>query len=175
LVANDASGSLYKNCFHAAIWTGEFEQAKILLDRDADFEDVAFLSAVQIYKTHPWFLDRLLERGGNVNAWDYNMGSALHEAIASGNVAFKMLLDRGAYPNAVCEKGSVMEIVLEQCLNDEARMLLRRGADPGRQIQTDTPFTIAVYNACSGDKDSRELLDLFLAQGADVNAVGGLA
>ncbi|KAH9207546.1 hypothetical protein DL95DRAFT_395950, partial [Leptodontidium sp. 2 PMI_412] len=105
--------------------------AKILLDRDAEFEDVAFLTAVGRYDEHPYFLERLLERNGNVDAWEKSDGSALHKALEERSLgALTLLLDKGAYTDAMVEDGSVLFCAIEKQMLDVAKDLLHRGADP---------------------------------------------
>ncbi|KAH7019752.1 ankyrin repeat-containing domain protein [Ilyonectria destructans] len=168
-------GSQYRNCFHAAIWTGETEMAKILLDRDVEFEDVAFLTAVGLYNDHPYFLERLLERNGNLDAWDKSDGSALHKAVKEKSPgAFTLLLNKGAYIDAMAEDGSVLFYVIKQQMFDAAKDLLHRGANPNRFTKTQTPFTLAIFHACI-DRELLGLADLLLDKGADVNGGNGLA
>ena len=147
--------------------------AKILLDRDAEFEDAAFMAAVNIYETHPVFLERLLQKGANVDAWEENSGSALHVALQSRcGEAFWLLLAKNPYINAVNKDGSVLLHAIARGLKDIVRELLRRGADPNRQVEYDTPFTEAVLRATDGEL---EVVELLLEKGADVNGGNGLA
>ncbi|KAK3361270.1 ankyrin repeat-containing domain protein [Lasiosphaeria ovina] len=143
---------LYENCFHAAIWTGEHDMAKVLLDRNAEFGDLAFLTAVELHDDKPVFLERLLERSPNLNAWDKNIGSALH--VADGSVLFE---------------------AIEQRMTQVAKELLLRGADPNRKTKHETPFTASIYRALRGGGGNLELAELLLQKGADVNGGNGLA
>lgn len=149
--------------------------AKILLDRDAEFEDVAFLTAVGLYDDHPYFLERLLERNGNVDAWEKSDGSALHKAVKQRSPgAFTLLLNKGAYIDAMAEDGSVLFYAIKEQMFDAAKDLLHRGANPNRFTKTQTPFTSAIFHACI-DRELLGLADLLLDKGADVNGGNGLA
>ena len=169
------TGKLYRNCFHAAIWAGEFAMARILLERDAHFEDEAFLYAAVIYDRHPWFLEILLGRNPNINAWTANDGSALHVAIKGGSEkAAWLLLEKRVNIDAVAEDGSVLSCAIKKGMLSIAKELLRRGADPNRKTQHDTPFSQAIYHACHKANGSLDLADLLLERGADINGGNGL-
>ena len=72
--------------------------AKILLERGAEFEDEGFLEAVHRYDQNPWFLDKLLEKNPNCDAWRDNDGSALHVAIKAHNEkAARLILNRSPF------------------------------------------------------------------------------
>ncbi|KAH8680795.1 ankyrin repeat-containing domain protein [Xylariales sp. PMI_506] len=168
-------GGLYENCFHAAMFTGEFRMAEILLERNAQFTDEAFRRAVEVYQDHPSFLERLLERDCNVNAYGGNEGSALHLAVSNRSErAFKLLLAKGAYVDAVVEDGSVLKLAVERESYDLVRELLHRGADPNRYTKDETPFSHAIFKACSEDGDMK-LAELLLEFGADIDGANGLA
>jgi ankyrin repeat protein len=169
-------GSLYHNCFHAAIYTGEFAMAKILLERDAHFEDEAFMHAVELYGRHPWFLDKLLEKNPNVDAWKQHGGSALHLAVKNlCEEAIWLLLAKNPYIDAASEDGSVLSCAIDKGLKDVVKELLRRGADPNRQVGQDTPFSQAILDACAQGKGDLELADLLLEKGADIDGGNGLS
>ncbi|KAK0717813.1 ankyrin repeat-containing domain protein [Lasiosphaeria miniovina] len=169
-------GDLYENCFHAAIWTGEHDMAKVLLDRNADFGDEAFLTAIELHDDKPFFLERLLERNPNLNAWDKNIGSALHVAVRKRcEKAALLLLQRGTYIDTVNEDGSVLFEAVEQRMTQVAKELLLRGADPNRKTKHETPFTASIYRALRGGEGNLELAELLLQKGADVDGGNGLA
>ncbi|KAI9772775.1 MAG: hypothetical protein M1839_002320 [Geoglossum umbratile] len=168
-------GGTYINCFHAALWTGGLEMARILLERDAEFEDEAFLEAVSRYDQDPWFFQKMLERSANIDAFRENQGSALHIAIEGGcEEAARLLLSRDPYLDAVSENGSILGAAIGRQMVDVAKELLRRGVDIHRRGKYQgPPFDRAVGLACQ--LGSFELANLLFEMGADVNGGRGVA
>ena len=166
----NASGRLYINCFHAAIWTGELAMAKILLERGAEFEDEGFLEAVHRYEQNPWFLDKLLEKNPNCDAWRNYDGSALHVAIKERNEkAARLILDQNPFLDAVSRGGSPLGIAIENGMVDLAKELIRQGADVNRRVKGDSPFGLAISHACNEGSGDLTLADMLLEHGADIN------
>jgi ankyrin repeat protein len=166
----NVSGQLYLNCFHAAIWTGELAMAKILLERGAEFEDEGFLEAVHRYEQNPWFLNELLEKNPNCDAWRDNDGSALHVAIKAHNEkAAWLILDQKPFLDAVSEDGSPLGVAIEKGMVDLAKELIRRGADVNRRVKGDSPFGLAISHACKDGNGDLTLADMLLEHGADIN------
>jgi ankyrin repeat protein len=170
----NVSGRVYMNCFHAAIWTGELAMAKILLERGAEFEDEGFLEAVHRYKQNPWFLDKLLEKNPNCDAWRNNDGSALHVAIKrrSGEAA-RLILGQNPFLDAASEGGSPLGVAIEEGMIDLAKELIRRGADVNRRGKGDSPFGLAISHACNKGNGDLTLADMLLEHGADINVGTG--
>lgn len=149
--------------------------ARILLDRKAEFEDALFLIAVERFNDHPYFLERMLKRNTNVDAWEKRDGSALHKAIKEkAERALPLLLKGGAYIDVMAEDGSVLFSAIKEEMFDVAQDLLHSGADPNRYTKTETPFTWAIYHACT-DRKFLRLADLLLDKGADANGGNGIA
>ena len=170
----NVSGQLYINCFHAAIWTGELAMAKILLERGAEFEDESFLEAVHRYDQNPWFLDKLLEKNPNCDAWRDNDGSALHVAIKAHNEkAARLILNRSPFLDAVSEDGSPLGVAIEKGMVDLAKELIRQGADVNRRVKGDSPFGLAISHACKEGNGDLTLADMLLEHGADINVGTG--
>ncbi len=115
--------------------------AKILLDRGADFKDGAFVRAVDIYETHPVFLNTLLQRNGNADAYTQSEGSALHVAANSrSEESFQLLLGKGAYIDAATDQGSVLLCSIVGGMFNCARSLLLRERIPTATRRMIHPF-----------------------------------
>jgi ankyrin repeat protein len=121
-------------------------------------------------------LDTLLQRKPNIDAWKENGGSALRIAIQKRCAkAVWLLLEKDPYVDAVSNDGSVLFCAVTKGMKDVVKELLARGADPNRQIQHDTPFSQAIWYACTDGNGDTELADLLLEAGADVNGGNGLS
>lgn len=168
-------GSLYLNCFYAALWTGELEMARILLGRDAEFEDYAFLEAATRYEQDPWFFKIMLEKNPNIDAHRGDRGCVLHIAINEGcEEAVWLLLSRSPYLNAISESGSILTAAIDMGMIDVAKELLRRGVDIHRRGKhREAPFDRAIKLACKSG--SFELTNLLLEMGADIDGGRGEA
>ena len=166
----NVSGNLYVNCFHAAIWTGEIEMAKILLERGAETEEEGFLEAVRRHEKHPWFLEKLLQKNPNCNVWTDNDGSALHVAIKQDDEeAAWTILNQDPFLDAVSEDGTPLGVAIKMGMIDLAKELIHRGADVNRRGKGDSPFNLAVNLACNEGKGDLTLADMLLEHGADCN------
>jgi ankyrin repeat protein len=149
--------------------------ARMLLERDAEFEEDAFLEAVERYEQDPWFFKKMLEKNPNIDAHRGDQGCALHIAIKKGcEEAVWLLLSRNPYLDAVSEWGSILAAAIEKEMIDVAKELLHRGVDIHRRGKhRNAPFDLAADLACeSGDFG---LANLLLEMGADIDGGEGQA
>jgi ankyrin repeat protein len=158
-------GGNYKDCLHAAIWTGELGMAKFVLEMVTHVDDLAFLDAVGRYEQDPYFFHKMMELGANVDAHSGREGSALHIAVKRGcKEAVWLLLNNNPYINAVAETGSVLRAAIDAEMDDVAEELIHRGANVNISGTSGTPFQAACRR---GDLAMATRL---LENGADVNA-----
>jgi ankyrin repeat protein len=170
----NAPGRLFHNCFHGAIWSGELAMAKILLERGAEFEDEAFLEAVDRYNQDPWFLNTLLEKNPNIDAWRDNDGSAMHVAIKERNEkAAWLILSRNPFLDAVSVDGSPLGVAIDKGMIDLAKELIRRGVDVNRRVGMSSPFDEAIQYACDEGNGDLTLANMLLEHGANINGGNG--
>jgi ankyrin repeat protein len=170
----NAPGRRFINCFHGAIRTGELAMAKILLERGAEFEDEAFLEAVERYDQDPWFLDTLLEKNPNIDAWRDNDGSAMHVAIKErSEKAARLLLSRSPFLDVVSEDGSPLGAAIDKGMLNLTKELIRQGVNVNRRLTEDSPFGLAITYACDKGDGDLTLADMLLEYGADVNGGSG--
>ncbi|KAJ6264017.1 Ankyrin-1 [Drechslerella dactyloides] len=171
----NVQGWLYPNGLYAALWTGELEMARILLERNAEIVDGTFIEAVGHWDVDPWFLRTILDRNPNIDAHLGDRGSALHVAIMRADEeAVRLILDRNPYLDAVSEYGSPLACAISKGMLDIAKELIRRGADVSKDY-TETPFQAAISLVCDSPTPNFEMADLLLEKGADVNCAGGAA
>lgn len=149
--------------------------ARLLLERDAEFEDNAFLEGVTRYTQDPWFFKKMLEKNPNIDAHGGNRGCALHIAIEEDcEEAAWLLLSRNPYLDAVSGVGSILAAAIDKGMIDLAKELLYRGVDIHRRSKyRGAPFDLAAKLACKSS--SFELTNLLLEMGADINGGGGEA
>jgi hypothetical protein len=106
---------------------------------------------------------------------------AFLRAVTSGNIAeVTRLLDTGISADATDQEGThALYLACENGQLAVARLLIERGANVNvapRSKGRSTPLQVAIYKAFDASDHSflpgyRELIDLFLAKGADVNAI----
>lgn len=151
------------------------EMARLLLERDAEFEDNAFLEGVTRYAQDPWFFKEMLEKNPNIDAHRGSRGCALHIAIKEGcEEAVWLLLSRTPYLDAVSKNGSILAAAIDKEMIDLAKELLHREVDIHRRGKYQgAPFDLAAKLACKSG--SFELTDLLLEMGADINGGRGEA
>ena len=111
---------------------------------------------------------RLIDAGAGVNAHDAKGGATplMYASIYAGPEGMKLLLDKGADPNA---KNDVGATSLMWAIGDmsKVRLLVRSGADVNARSNTGkTPLLLA-----AGHAGSIERVRFLLANGAQVNAV----
>jgi len=160
----------YVNPLHAAFGRGELEMAKILLERGAEFEDMAFLRGVSRFKQDSYFMKKMLTMNPNIDAHAGREGSALHLALnESCEEAAWLILERDPYIHAVSDYGSALSVAISKDMTKVAQELLRRGADiNGRTTHnTGKPFDIACW------RGNLEIAATLLKKGADINIEGG--
>ena len=106
----------------------------------------------------------LLEFGADIEAQTILGATALFPAATTSAEITKLLLDRGANPNARAKSGATPLLMTSGA--DVIRLLLARGADA--RVRTKTGETALMEAAIRGDVAGAKLL---LEKGAEVNAV----
>ncbi len=113
------------------------EVADVLLSQQELEPDARGLNRSTALMTYVWrdrkdAVQRLLDRGADVNAQDSDGDTALHGVAQTGNLEIlKMLLDKGANPNTKNGQGGTPLMWAAVYGNEEsARQLLDHGADP---------------------------------------------
>ncbi|KAH6699782.1 ankyrin repeat-containing domain protein [Leptodontidium sp. MPI-SDFR-AT-0119] len=132
-------------------------------------------SALQaaITNLHHTFVDDLLARGADVNAYDPRFGTALAAAARRGEVEMmKKLVERGADHTLACEKfGTPLQGAARRHRLAALEYLFSLGADVN-QLSGKTGY--ALHAACRHESENgRRVLRLLLDHGADSNARGG--
>ncbi|KAF3931705.1 Ankyrin-1 [Dactylella cylindrospora] len=173
----NARGHLYPNPLFAALWTGETEMAKILLENNAEIVDGTFLEAISRWKQDPWFLRTILDREPNIDAHLGDKGSALHIAIKdAGEEVVELLLSKDPYVGAVSENGTVLSFAIDKGMTKIAKELIQRGADVHREGPNDScPLTESILFESWEQTGSFEMTDILLQLGVDINCAGGRA
>jgi hypothetical protein len=79
-------------------------------------------------------LEILLNKGGDIDAYDSTGRTALHCAIEGSRMdAFKLLIERGANVTLLDSKGlSPLRMAVEKGMEDAVVVLIEKGADPNR-------------------------------------------
>jgi len=163
-------GKLYMNAFHAAIWTGELEMAKMLLENGAEFEDRAFLYTIEIYKQNSYFMNTLLEKRPNIDAHEGKNGCALQICIRQATEeAVWRLLEKKPYIHAISEDGSPLAVAIDAGMIPIAYELIRRGADINRRGELGAPLDAACR------RGHIEIAKALLEKGAQINNGRGSA
>lgn len=109
----------------------------------------------------------LLEAGADIEGIDAKGHTALVLATYHGfETTTAMLLDRGADPNGTTESGSPLIGVAFKGHFAIAKRLLVAGADPN--LRNSSEQTAIMMSALF---DRREIIDLLLSMGADIDAV----
>jgi len=166
----NVQGDLYMNAFHAAIFTGEMDMARVLLERGAEVEDEGFLVAVERYRDHPWFLNEILRtRDPDINACHQKSNmSVMHIAIQSaGTEVARLLFERGPYLDAVSDDGTILDAAIQRGMTDLAKDMIKLGVDTNFFVKDSSAFAQAARRAC--DDGDFELMDLMLRRGADTS------
>jgi ankyrin repeat protein len=169
---------------------GQYEMAKMLLDKGADVNaqggdfgnalGVDYGNALggkygnALYEAsslgHEQMVKMLLDEGADVNAQDEEYGNALQAASEGGyEQVVKMLLDKGADVNAQGGPyGNALQAASEGGHEKVVKMLLDNGTDVNAQ---DEEYGNALQAASEGGYE--QVVKMLLDKGADVNAQGG--
>lgn len=147
----------YTALFHAIEAMYE-DVAMVLLDQPALDPDGRGLNGVTALMSYAWrdrkdAVEKLLQRGADVNAQDNDGDAALHGVAKSGNVEIlDLLLAKGADPNLKNKLGGTPLMWAAVFGNeDAAARLLARGADPSLKDQDGmTALDWAVKNKRDG-------------------------
>jgi ankyrin repeat protein/protein-L-isoaspartate O-methyltransferase len=123
-------------------------------------------------------IQRLVDKGADVNAQGYNGITPLHRAVQLGNIKVAdLLIDHGADPNAYDKysgavgpsdiSGTVLQVAINLSPSEEmAKWLVERGAKPNRKDSNgNTELHLAAL------KGYADLTRLLVGRGADVHAV----
>jgi ankyrin repeat protein len=161
-----------------------------------DFAQLKLPNQTNIYSPTEYseLIQLLIDKGANINAKNNNGLSTLSIAIMNDNIeAAKLLIDKGADINAIDIKGDNLLIkALEECRIDTAKLLINKGIDVNfipedgisalmtvclmntkndRTKENLSGSTLVRFEMYSQD-DYFELIELLIANGADVNSKG---
>jgi ankyrin repeat protein len=177
----NAVGGYYGSTLQAASTTGDTEMVELLLDQGADVNleggEHGSALAAAAHRGDIETVKILLGRGANINIRGKH-GPPINVAADSEHwEVVELLMDRGADIN-VTEPGYRNISLLGAALGGHdlrgkgssmAKLLLEKGADPNS-------LAGAYHGSALGaaaTKGNRELVELFLSKGADVNIKGG--
>lgn len=87
---------------------------------------------VAAFKGHTTIMGLLLNKGGDINAYDSTGRTALHCALEGSRMdAFKLLVERGANVSRCDSKGlSPLHVAVDKGLEEAVVLLIEKGADP---------------------------------------------
>ncbi|KAK6333672.1 hypothetical protein TWF730_003856 [Orbilia blumenaviensis] len=162
-------GSLYE-----ALEREQFEMARILLERNVEISEQAFLEAIRQWNTDPWFVRTILKGNPNINAHSGDSGSILHLSIDTGDKELvRLILDRGPYVDALSDEGNVLTRAIMRGMMDIATELIEKGADIHRELRNKyCPFASCMELAIRQTSPDFEMADILLGLGVDVNCGG---
>lgn len=151
--------------------TGNYEGAKLLLDRGADVNtarvDGKTVLMMASTSGNPLLIAELLKRKANVNAKSYNNATALSYAARAGHVAVgQMLLQAGAAVDARDADGQTPLMGAAMTGHaDFVKLLLQKGAKPN--LRDSKGRTALLLTSAYGDYP--EVIQALRAGGADAN------
>lgn len=147
--------------------------AENLIDAGAEINS----GALQIAVTNGYLrtVKKLIAKGANINAEDYNGATVLHTAVGINNrELIEFLLENGANPNAIMGKdnssyyycNSPLMMAVERGEMDLIKLLLGKKADPNLTCQNGkNALRIALKNG------KVEIFEVLVEAGADVKAI----
>lgn len=149
--------------------SGHKDVMKLLIDKGVDVSPVDVLLYLTCKHGYRNLGEILIQKGANVNseAWGY---APSFEAVWNDRPdVLKLLLDKGANPNAKdSDDWTLLHYTVDPANRslDMTRMLLDKGANPNAKLRNDgsSPFGWAAWYGLN------DTVELFLANGADVNA-----
>jgi hypothetical protein len=117
-------------------------------------------------------VQRLIEKGADVNAQGGRYGNALQAASSGNQKIVKLLIENGADVNAQGgEYGNALYAASSNGNQEIVKLLIEKGADVNAQGEEYGNAANALYAAsCNGNQ---EIVKLLIEKGADVNAQGG--
>lgn len=132
------------------------------LDRRYDEGKTALIMAIE--QGQPAIAKTLIAKGADVNAGDENQKTALIHACEKRDAAtVKALIAAGANPNAASKYG---DMPLDTAIGEKHLVITRFLIENGADFKSTTALTSAVIAG------SREIADLLIAKGADINERG---
>jgi hypothetical protein len=155
----------------ARLFGTEWEEPVPWEPDDGDLEDFSFIQQTSLHtaveRGDMAEVKRLMKVGADPNAPDWRGALSLVEAVKQGPVMVRALLAAGAEPHDV-------EALFEAVAADQVavvRLLLEHGADPNARDLHGNPVLV---RACEGPerRASRQIVDLLLDAGADINGRG---
>jgi ankyrin repeat protein len=169
-VAESLARTHSAECLATAVEYDELGKIGGLLS-ETSYSD-ALLVAAKAGRIHA--VEALLKRGVKVDATSTSLldgidpgNTPLMAAIRGPRDVFKLLMDRGANPNAQDNDGkTIIEIAAFAKEWDKVKLLLDKGADPNAGAGTKyfTPLMVAVY------ENNAEIVKFLLDKGANPNA-----
>jgi ankyrin repeat protein len=166
------TGGGHRSAMQAAVSLGNMAAAHALLDRGVEVNDEIFLIAVK--ERRKSIIQRLLSTGVNANAKNEH-GTALSLAILADDqeTTDALLRDPTIDINAVAgNRGDIT--ALSQAIAKNSFVLVQRLLELGANVQAPSSDanTCLLHAVRSGD---RNIIELLLASGADINAGQPLA
>ena len=160
---------------HNAAATGDLEQVKLHISKDADVNAKDNRSRTALHRAahsgHIEVVRVLLEHGADVNAEDKFERTPLeHAAVASRTQVVKLLIEKGASLNACNQWGKTpLHVAAHSARKDTVEALIAKGADVTiRGTYGLTPLYFAMLTPVPGRK---EVVELIVATGKEPSTI----
>ncbi len=162
---------------HTAAWDGDLAGVQAELDKGVDVNeaDINFYNLAPLHYAaihgQKEIAELLIEKGADVSANTTTRGTPLHLVTFEGHKEnFKLLIAEGADVNAIIVSGplqfNVGDIALNFTTDSEIAALLRKH---GGMTVEELKAGMTPLHAAAG-KGLKEIVELLIAEGADVNA-----
>ena len=160
------------DALHAACCAGRLDVVELLLSRGADVHAKGgkhrnALNAASA-EGYPLIVQRLLKEGADPLVFDENYGNAFQAAVSHGhNEIAKILKDAGADVNATGGiRGSALVSAASMGYVTTIELLFTLGVPSGRTQDIADAMVVATH------KQHKDVVNLLIQSGADINATG---